>query len=195
MISLSFDSDTNGTFHWPISFKAQLKTQKLLGWMSQVTKVWLFILDYYSRFLLLLKREPLMRNPPQKTKTGLIWLPICSDFETLALQFDSRACACLLPPFLSRSVKLQAKIFINSQGRIHHTAAFWFDLSDLIALFLYEVKIFLVGTDTVGSKYKILAPYFGWQSQPFSYTMISCINSFSLGNSDPQQHEKLQHIW
>ena len=93
------------------------------------------------------------------------------------------------------TLKLQAKIFINSQGRIHHIGAFWFDLSDLITLFLYEVKIFLVGTDTVGSKYKILAPYFGWPSQPFSYTMSSCINSFSLGNSDPQQHEKLQHIW
>lgn len=46
------------------------------------------------------------------------------------------------------SLKLEAKIFINSQGRSHHIGAFWFDLSDLIALFLYEVKIFLVGTDT-----------------------------------------------
>ena len=63
--------------------------------------------------------------------------------------------------------EITGKELYNSQGRIHHTGAFWFDLSDLIALFLYEVKIFLLGTDTVGSKYKILAPYFGWPSQPF----------------------------
>ena len=143
----------------------------------------------------MLRREPLMRNPPQKNQDwSFIWLPICSDLETSALQFDSRACACLLSPIFV-TLKLEAKIFINSQGRIHHIGAFWFDLSDLIALFLYKVKIFLVGTDTVGSKYKILAPYFSWPSQPFSCTMSSCINSFSLGNSDPQQHEKLQHIW
>lgn len=41
-------------------------------------------------------------SPTKNQDWSFIWLPIRSDLETSALQFDSRACACLLSPFLSR---------------------------------------------------------------------------------------------